>query len=334
MKLSYLLNKIIRSFKEPQELNTIHGSSLFDEHWYLEHNPDVVLAKVDPALHYLRSGAFEGRDPGPNFSSSWYLNTYEDVKKNGINPLVHYVKYGIKEGRTLQPMEADNSSYEYPGSENKKADFASIDSAKQKVFCIGLFKTGTTSIESALKDFGYKMGLQPQAELLMEDWARRDFWRIVEYCKTADAFQDVPFSLDFTYPILDYAFPGSKFILTVRNNADEWYASLIRFHAQIMGVEGKPTVEDLKSFIYLEKGWSWRQQQIIFGADESTLYDEKIYKSYYSNHNDQVLEYFRFRPKDLLVLNLAHSSAMQSLCEFLGVKYDGQLMPHLNKSGN
>ena len=203
---------------------------------------------------------------------------------------------------------------------------------KQKVFCVGYNKTGTTSIELALKDFGYKVGIQSEAELLMDDWAIRDFRRIVEYCNTADAFQDMPFSLDFTYQVLDYAFPGSKFILTIRNNADEWYQSLVRFHAQIMGVKGKPTMSDLKKFTYREQGWLWRQQQNIFGANEKTLYDEEIYKSYYENHNNQVLEYFKFRPKDLLVLNLENSDSMQSLCSFLGIKYEGQKMPHLNKS--
>lgn len=212
--------------------------------------------------------------------------------------------------------------------------FNLIGTGKQKVFCIGLNKTGTTSIESVLRDFGYKVGIQSEAELLMDDWAVRDFRGIVQYCKTADAFQDVPFSIDFTYQILDYAFPGSKFILTVRNNADEWFESLIRFYSKIMGVNGLPTADDLKNFTYGGMGWIWRQQMHIFGADESTLLDEKLYKSYYTNHNDQVLAYFKYRPKDLLVLNLSNPSAMQSLCEFLGVSYTGQLMPHLNQSGN
>jgi SAM-dependent methyltransferase len=81
----------------------IRDSGLFDEDWYLSHNPDVSLAKIDPFLHYLRHGGFEGRDPGPNFSSAYYLNTYADVKAAGINPLVHYVLMGKQEGRQRQP---------------------------------------------------------------------------------------------------------------------------------------------------------------------------------------------------------------------------------------
>jgi len=314
-KLLVFFEKLNRYPKQLRDLYLIHRSGLFDKDWYLTNNHDIVQTKINPLLHYLRNGGFEGRDPSPNFCSAFYLDKYEDVKKAGINPLVHFLKYGRTEGRYARPQ---------PG--------VSRGTGKQKVFCIGLNKTGTTSIELALKDFGYIVGVQSEAELLMDDWAIRDFRRIVEYCNTANAFQDMPFSLDFTYQVLDHAFPGSKFILTVRNNADEWYQSLVRFHAQIMGVKGKPTVSDLKRFTYREEGWLWRQQQNIFGANEKTLYDEEIYKSYYENHNNQVLEYFKFRPKDLLVLNLENSDSMQSLCDFLGIKYKGQKMPHLNKS--
>jgi len=86
-----------------RDLNLIKSSSLFDERWYLAHNPDVVVAKIDPGQHYLLYGGFEGRDPCPHFYSARYLNTYRDVKHAGINPLVHYLKYGKKEGRAAQP---------------------------------------------------------------------------------------------------------------------------------------------------------------------------------------------------------------------------------------
>lgn len=314
----------------------INRSGLFDKNWYLERNPDVVQAKVDPLLHYLRYGGVEGRDPGPSFSSNWYLDTYEDVKEVGVNPLVHYFKYGRKEGREMRPSKRNSES----GIESdislakgrQPEKLLPITSGMPKIFCIGHNKTGTTSLEQVFKDFGYKVGVQYDAEILIDDWAVRDFRRIVEYCQSADFFQDIPFSLDFTYQILDYVFPGSKFILTVRNDADEWFQSLVRFHAKLMGVKGIPTLDDVKNFSYHQKGWSWIQQQRIFGVDESTLYDEKLYKSNYMNHNAQILEYFRFRPADLLVLNLSDPSAMESLCEFLGIEYVGQVMHHLNKS--
>ena len=79
---------------------------------------------------------------------------------------------------------------------------------KVKVFCIGENKTGTTTVEAVLASLGYKIGSQEKGERLLRAWAVRNFEPIVKLCKTADAFQDIPFSSDFTYEILDYVFPN------------------------------------------------------------------------------------------------------------------------------
>jgi GT2 family glycosyltransferase len=77
--------------------------SLFDSSFYLGMYPDVVEAKVNPLGHYLRYGAREGRQPHPLFDSVYYLKRYPDVRKSGLNPLVHYVLYGAEEGRQPHP---------------------------------------------------------------------------------------------------------------------------------------------------------------------------------------------------------------------------------------
>lgn len=81
-------------------------SNLFDRDWYLTQNPDVAAHGVDPALHYVRHGAAEGRDPGPQFRTRWYLDTHVDVAAAGVNPLVHYLLHGRVEGREIAPSSA------------------------------------------------------------------------------------------------------------------------------------------------------------------------------------------------------------------------------------
>jgi lipopolysaccharide biosynthesis protein len=83
----------------------IRSSLLFDANWYLERYPDVRAAGVDPALHYVRHGAANFRDPSPFFDSAWYLAYYSDVAASGMNPLVHYLRHGAKEGRHARPSE-------------------------------------------------------------------------------------------------------------------------------------------------------------------------------------------------------------------------------------
>jgi hypothetical protein len=204
---------------------------------------------------------------------------------------------------------------------------------RAKVFCIGRNKTGTTSMASALSSLGYRVGNQRKALLLLDDWTKRKFKRIIRYCRSADAFQDMPFSIADTYRAMDLAFPGSKFILTVRDSPEEWYTSLIRSHTRIVNKGRVPTANDLKRCPIVRKGWLWYVQELIYGIDASTLYDKAIYTEHYESHNQQIIEYFKLRESTLLVLNLRDPLAMRRLCEFLGVGYVGQTMPHLNSSG-
>lgn len=85
------------------DLKLLRSSDLFDATWYLANNPGVAQAKIDPALHYLKYGGFEGRNPSPYFNSSLYISAYSDVKMSGTNPLIHFIKFGEKEGRSCIP---------------------------------------------------------------------------------------------------------------------------------------------------------------------------------------------------------------------------------------
>jgi len=72
--------------------------------------------------------------------------------------------------------------------------------------------------------------------------------------------------------------------------------------------------------------------KLVYGIDENTLYDEHIYKQHYTKHKDSVLEYFKNRAEDLLVINLAHEQAENDLGRFLGVANRERLLPHLNRT--
>lgn len=86
------------------DLALIRDSALFDEAWYLTQNPDVAQSRMSPAFHYLQTGGFEGRDPGPKFSSSWYLATYPEAAQARMNPLLHYLKSGANEAPSSGPL--------------------------------------------------------------------------------------------------------------------------------------------------------------------------------------------------------------------------------------
>src|SRR5579883_1988363 len=58
----------------------------FDAQFYLQENPDVAEAKLDPLKHFLELGWREGRDPAPWFSTNYYLSANPDVAEANINP--------------------------------------------------------------------------------------------------------------------------------------------------------------------------------------------------------------------------------------------------------
>jgi hypothetical protein len=201
-----------------------------------------------------------------------------------------------------------------------------------KVFCIGFNKTGTTSVRVALEELGYKIGKQSVAEEFIADWARRDFSRIIDYCNTADAFQDIPFSLPDTYQSLDAAFPGSKFILTVRTNSEMWYRSLATFHAKVFGGGTTPTEDDLARANYRFKGWALVVMRSLFEFPEGDPYNKNCLIRIYESHNARVQDYFRHRATDLLTIDLATEGSFQKFCDFLGKSQQDRCFPWVNRT--
>ncbi|MBO6635605.1 glycosyltransferase [Parvibaculum sp.] len=87
-----------------REMRLVRGSTIFDGPWYLATNPDVAASGMDPAEHFCRFGAFEGRDPGPLFNLPRYLRLRPDVEADRINALVHYLDHGAAEGMVVSNL--------------------------------------------------------------------------------------------------------------------------------------------------------------------------------------------------------------------------------------
>ena len=83
-----------------RDIRLLNSSSYFDVAWYQQQHLDLKGTAADACVeHYLLQGADKGFDPGPFFSSRGYLDSYFDVAQAGMNPLVHFLRYGQFEGR-------------------------------------------------------------------------------------------------------------------------------------------------------------------------------------------------------------------------------------------
>ncbi len=202
-----------------------------------------------------------------------------------------------------------------------------------KIFCIGLNKTGTTSMTRTFQVLGYQVGNQRVGELLMDDYLDNTFENIVSFCYSAEFFQDLPFSYPETFKYLDQNFPNAKFILTVRDNSEEWYNSLYNFHQKIFFRGKKITSELMKSIKYVYQGWNYKVFK-VYNTPDDDLYNKDILMKFYESHNKKIIDYFQDRNDKLLVINLKDQDAFHKMINFLGIKNTHGLnnFYHLNKT--
>jgi hypothetical protein len=83
----------------------ISSSVFFDKRFYLDSNPDLLAAGVDPIVHYLQFGAREGRNPSPFFAETGYRGRNPDVAAANISAIEHYESHGRAEGRRLLAVD-------------------------------------------------------------------------------------------------------------------------------------------------------------------------------------------------------------------------------------
>ncbi|MGY0392966.1 sulfotransferase [Bizionia sp. KMM 8389] len=203
---------------------------------------------------------------------------------------------------------------------------------KQKIFCIGQNKTGTTSLETFFKDHGYSVGNQRKAELLIDAYINRDWKPILNYCKTAQVFQDIPFSNDYLYVLLDHYFPHAKFILTERSTSEEWYNSITKFHSKLFGKNGRvPTKEDLQNGTYIYKGFIWKTFYEKYGETVGDIYNKEKLIGIYETRNKGVKDYFKNK-NNLLILNVSEADSVTKLSDFIGITPKYTTFPWENKT--
>ncbi len=172
-----------------------------------------------------------------------------------------------------------------------------------KIFGIGFHKTGTTSLIQALKILEYKC--KGSFGVSDPDISRNVYDRAFSQVDNYDAFIGHPWTVIFRE--LDERYPGSKFILTLRP-AEKWIASMTKH----FGGETTP----MRTWVYGA------------GCPEG---NEQIYISRYEQHSRDVIEHFKNRPEDLLVLRLTEGDGWDKLCPFLGKDIPGVDFPYANK---
>jgi hypothetical protein len=90
-----LLPRTPAAFKRKLEIALLRRSSLVDEGYYLNRYPDVAASGVDAVVHYVLSGAAEGRDPNRWFETVSYASGVPPEWRR-VNPLIHLIALAMK----------------------------------------------------------------------------------------------------------------------------------------------------------------------------------------------------------------------------------------------
>lgn len=187
-------------------------------------------------------------------------------------------------------------------------------------------------MERFFLDHGYRVGDQRRGELLMSAYIRRDWEPILDHCTTAECFQDIPFSNEYLYTVLDYYFPHAQFILTERSTPEAWYRSITTFHAHIFGTDGKiPTKEDLQRGTYCYQGWIWETFKEKYGEVPGDIYNKDHLIRVHTERNRRIKKYFSART-NFLALDIARTDAARTLASFLNITPQYPRMPWENKT--
>jgi Sulfotransferase domain len=173
----------------------------------------------------------------------------------------------------------------------------------QKVFGIGLSKTGTTSLTKALNILAIHSIHCPWDEKTFAELQRGEYRLSIlnEY----QGVTDTPVAPFFAQ--LDRAWPGSKFILTVRDKAS-WLRS-VETHWKTIKEGRHANDQHFQNFADFVSA-------CVYGC---IYFNAERFSYAYDTHVRLVRDYFESRPGDLLVLDVCGGTGgWPELCGFLG----------------
>lgn len=170
-----------------------------------------------------------------------------------------------------------------------------------KIFCIGLSRTGTNTINEILVELGLK-GKHFVGPLFRNEWEVVD-----EY----DVLSDSPLPLLFKQ--CDEKYPNSKFILTTRDK-EKWLESMkwMFRHGRVI--------------------WNWPvslgdYHREIYGTNR---FKRKVLAVSFDDYHEEVRRYFKDRPQDLLQIKIEDGFNVKELSAFLDIGYKNVGEIHAN----
>jgi len=176
-------------------------------------------------------------------------------------------------------------------------------SLRNKVFGVGLARTGTTSLHEAMGILGLKSAPDSIPLLAGID---------LDFLANHDAFFDNP--IPFRYEELDTVCPDSRWIVTQRP-VDDWINSM----SWLFG----PGLDRLKPDM---RAVGDRVHRQLYGSDQ---FDEKRLRAIYDRHYGALAEWVQGRPA--IWIHVDQGVDWPSICALLDLPVPSVAFPHSNR---
>ena len=179
-----------------------------------------------------------------------------------------------------------------------------------KIFGIGLSRTGTHSLGSALAMLGFRSVHFPcdsaTREEIYRHFAAGATSLRLSLLDLVDAIVDTPVTC--AYKALDRCYPGSRFILTTRDMAS-WLRSCERYWSQTL----RPSLTPGSQNPYHQ--YIQFVNRRVYGTEG---FDADLFERAYRRHLADVQRHFRSRRSDLLVIDIPSGEGWEVLAPFVG----------------
>ncbi|NJL96516.1 sulfotransferase [Candidatus Gracilibacteria bacterium] len=172
---------------------------------------------------------------------------------------------------------------------------------RAKIFIVGLGRTGTQSLCTALSILGYNKILHYPNDPILASYQ-------------AQVMADTP--VVASYMELHMMYPDAKFICTIREKSS-WLKSwqkLDQFVRKAGGGRLQPTLA------------FWRNQ--VYGTD---LFDDTVWSMVYDEHLNNLKKHFK-NSDNFLLIDIISGEGWQKLCPFLSLPIPKQTFPNTDKT--
>jgi len=185
---------------------------------------------------------------------------------------------------------------------------------ENKVFGIGLSKTGTSSLSNALTllNFSTAHWTNPYSHDLLTE---KDI-------PLFDSLTDI--SISHQYKEIYRQYPNAKFVLSSRS-VEEWEKSFLTHYKRSLHAS---SLDDLKKIVSNQQPPRFGQRYI--DMHQALYFQHPNLQEAYSAHEQDVLSFFEGKEGKLLVLDVSEPNALQDLSEFLDVDCPQSNFPHVN----